>query len=142
MLSDEIGFNPAKRTATLVGDEQRPFGSTSLKDIGRATVLAALAPVPPLGNGRTYAIAGFEASLADWLREAEKASGTKWAVATRSYEDAKSHQKEDSEEGFAEFLRASIADGRLLIPPSRLDNSVIGFKPEISLADAVKGTLA
>lgn len=140
VVSEEIGFDPSKKTAKLVGDGKQAFGSTSLKDIGRATVLALQQPLPSIGKGKVYAIQGIDVPLSEWVSEVQKQNG-QWQVEWTSYDEAKKHQTQDDEEGFALFLRASIADGRLLVPASKVDNKVLGFEPQVSLAAAIKAAL-
>lgn len=142
VLDPELGLDPKARTAHIVGDGKQTFGSTSLKDIGRATVLATLAPPPPAGKGRTYSITGFEASLQDWINQAQTASGSQWEVKNLSYDQSRNLQRQPDEEGFTHFLRAAVADGRFVVPPTRLDNGVLGFQPRVTLEQAVKGSLA
>lgn len=133
-----FGFDVKAHTVTIYGDGKQKFDTTALKDIGRATVLAVLAPLPPAGKGRSYAVAGATASWNDWVAALEKATGAKFNVTYKSASEVQAIEKQPDQAGFFAFLKAAQADGRFLTPADKIDNEAIGFKPTVTIEDIAK----
>lgn len=136
-----LGVDLKAHTAAVYGDGKQPFTATSLKDIGRATVLAVLAPLPAPGHGRLYGIVGFEASWNDWLAAAERLTGHKFDVKYLPVSELESLQYQPDLAGIAAFVKAGSADGRFITPPDQVDNKVLGFTPQVGLDDVLKAHL-